>query len=249
MYEWKMKKICFFMPCVVFILSCSDDFPRIDGYTPNLSDGEEDKCADLEVPSNYYCDSKTGDMGPNMCLDFEDNDDILCDVRDGKKYKFVYIGSQVWMAKNLDYDTQTPGSKCCTNYEGSCEKYGRLYNFDAAKRACPPDWHLPSNNEWLELINAVLDKDHHPTEVLKAKEGWEVGNNGVDTKGFSALPGGQANGQGYCTNYGTAGVWRISDDVTSSTSYGMTISNTNSVQSYSLHNDILASVRCVKDDN
>jgi len=60
----------------------------------------------------------------------------LIDERDGKKYKTINIGAQVWMAENLNYDyrieEQSYGSMCFDNDVDNCEKYGRLYTWAAA---------------------------------------------------------------------------------------------------------------------
>jgi uncharacterized protein (TIGR02145 family) len=139
---------------------------------------------------------------------------VFTDPRDGKQYKIVEIGNQIWMAENLSYNAN--GSKCYNNQESNCQKYGSLYNWAAAKTACPSGWHLPSDGEWQTLVDFAGGKEI-AGKKLKAKSGWnndKEGNNGngTDEFGFSALPGGGGYSDGSFYDVGYSGRWWSSSE-------------------------------------
>jgi len=111
--------------------------------------------------------------------------DFFVDSRNGKTYKYVKIDKQTWMAENLNY--KTGNSWCFDDINQNCEKYGRLYDWNSARNACPAGWHLPSQEEWQTLIDFAGGKDN--ARALKAKQGWSRGG-GTDDFGFYAMPGG-----------------------------------------------------------
>lgn len=79
------------------------------------------------------------------------------DPRDGQVYKTVQIGNQIWMAENLNYEIE--GSWCYDNNPEYAQKYGRLYTWEAAMKAAPEGWHLPSMAEFETLLAAVGGKN------------------------------------------------------------------------------------------
>lgn len=68
-------------------------------------------------------------------------------------YKAVRIGSQIWMADNLNIES--PNSICYLDDESECTK-GRYYPFSEAKNICPDGWHLPSKSEAAKFINKLI---------------------------------------------------------------------------------------------
>jgi Fibrobacter succinogenes major domain (Fib_succ_major). len=131
------------------------------------------------------------------------------DSRDGKTYKTVKIGTQTWMAENLNYEAE--GSKCYDNNPDNCQKYGRLYNWETAMKACPKGWHLPSKAEW-EVLMALLDGKEAAGKSLKATSDWLDDRNGTDNYGFSALPGGNGGSDGTFYSVGRYGYWWSSSE-------------------------------------
>jgi uncharacterized protein (TIGR02145 family) len=77
----------------------------------------------------------------------------MTDPRDGKTYPTVQIEGKTWMAKNLNF--QMDGSVAYADDPSKSEQTGRLYTWEAAIRACPSGWHLPSKAEWMDLVLAV----------------------------------------------------------------------------------------------
>jgi uncharacterized protein (TIGR02145 family) len=127
------------------------------------------------------------------------------DSRDGKVYKTVKIGTQTWMAENLNYQTNS-GSWCYENKINNCNKYGRLYDWKTATTVCPTGWKLPSNQEWERLV-ATAGGGFVACDKLKAKRGWDEGGNGTDDFGFSAMPGGSYGYGGTFEEAGETGGW------------------------------------------
>jgi len=152
----------------------------------------------------------------------------------GQTYKTIKIGNQNWMAENLNYNV---GECSCNrqNYEDTCDKYGMLYTWETAMTACPPGWHLPSNEEWQILVDFV-GGFAAAGKKLKAKN-WD----GANEYGFSALPGGYGNYAGHSGAFDGKGYWWSSDGCNWVMRSGYNdISNT-------CYNADRYSVRCVED--
>lgn len=169
---------------------------------------------------------------------------IFKDPRNSKTYKTVKIGTQTWMAENMNYTTSS-GSWCYDNITSNCNKYGRLYNWETAKTVCPSGWHLPSDAEWTTLTNFV---GNDAGEKLKSTSGWNSSSNGINAYGFNALPGGNRNRDGIFNNIGDDGDWwSASESSVAFACYRTMPINGSNVYWSSGNKELGFSVRCVRD--
>jgi uncharacterized protein (TIGR02145 family) len=112
-------------------------------------------------------------------------------------YRTVVIGTQTWMAENLNYAIE--GSKChgedgelsSAEVQANCDKYGRLYDWSTAmalpsncnsnscsnqiqskhRGICPSGWHIPSNDDWDRLTDYAGGYEIAGAK-LKSTSGW-----------------------------------------------------------------------------
>ena len=168
----------------------------------------------------------------------------MTDSRDRQTYKTVTIGTQTWMAQNLNYETAD--SYCYDDNASYCTKYGRLYTWEAATTACPNGWHLPTKVEFETLFTAVGGQST-AGKVLKSITGWDKNGNGTDAFAFSALPAGYWGGFGGYHNEGfDASFWSSTEDYSPnayimSLGYGGDADLNGKLKGYGF------SVRCLKD--
>lgn len=171
--------------------------------------------------------------------------DTTTDSRDNKTYKTVKIGDQVWMTENLNFKAKN--SFCYDNDISKCEKYGRLYTWEAAMKACPGGWHLPNNVEWTSLWDAVGGKNV-AGKKLKSKNGWERNGNGDDIFGFAIQAVGYRSDNGYFGEGEFAFFWS-SIEYNSSSAYNWNIRYNDLVIRNGSSKNAGLSVRCLQDSN
>jgi uncharacterized protein (TIGR02145 family) len=168
-----IKRILFFAAVVLTLFACSSS-DRHEDPTPPISSSEP---------------SSSSSSGTQQSSSSNENGILktyFTDIRDGKRYKSVEIGSQIWMAENLNYAGDGSVGRCYDDNANNCAQYGRMYT--VSEVACPSGWHLPSNDEWNVLLNFA--SANAGTKLKAASPDWD----GTDYYGFGALPG------GYCGN-------------------------------------------------
>ena len=194
-------------------------------------------------------------------------DGYMKDSRDGKLYKIVVIGSQTWMAQNLNYEYKVKG-RTYGNYcrDNNCTTYGRYYTWGAAmdsvntkcgykkdcsvkypvKGICDDGWRLPNKTDWENLFKSAGGVDK-AGKNLRSKNGWTNSIiNGTDPYKFTALPAGFYE-NGYFREGGFGAFFWTSVKSDSDNAYYMNIDiDYNSAYlKYSAKN-LAMSVRCVK---
>ncbi|WP_173384886.1 fibrobacter succinogenes major paralogous domain-containing protein [Fibrobacter succinogenes] len=188
-----------------------DTVPAFEKFIEAYADG--DSIVLIVTPKSSSSETSVSSSSRDTTYNAEKN--TLTDTRDGQVYRTVTIGDQVWMAENLNFETDS--SYCYNDSAEYCAKYGRLYIWDAAMNACPEGWHLPDTTEWVTLITAVGGK-LGAGEKLMSTSGWIGGKgearNGTDEYGFAALPGGDRDEKGglFSSEGGTANFWSSTEN-------------------------------------
>jgi uncharacterized protein (TIGR02145 family) len=183
----------------------------------------------------------------------------------GETYPTVEIGTQCWLAKNLNVGTMVTGvteqtdtgtieKYCYSNSTANCTTYGGLYQWDemmqystteGTQGICPTGWHIPTDAEQhtLDSYYATGTCDPNRSGV------WDCNPAGTSLKAspFSGLLAGYRNTDGAFANLGTyAYFW--SSSVSSGIAWFRTLRSTNTTVFRNENDQAYGfSVRCLKD--
>lgn len=227
--------------------------------TPTLTD----------IDGNVYNTVKIGSqcwMAENLrTTRYADSSSILMDSNSTWNYTIPYRYAPGYNQNNEDNMVNVP-------------IYGYLYNWPAVMHGadsgsffvqgnCPDGWHVPSDAEWIQLIDYMATKsmymsggdETHLAKALAATWGWNsssdtdaIGNNPEvnNATGFSALPAGYYHYGDY-DYYGDYTLyWSSSTGSQEYNAYGFGLHYYNSAVYRNAHVDKSNgySVRCVKDE-
>lgn len=193
---------------------------------------------------------------------------VKCTDAAQRNYSVVQIGDQIWMAENLTYlPAVYPSSSvsytepryyvygnegtdvAAAKQNAKYTTYGVLYNWTAAKAACPSGWHLPSDYEWTALETFLGGKWEDGGKLKETgTTHWVSPNTGATNEfGFSALPGGGIGTDRIFGLAGIAGIWWSSTESGSSFAYIRYLNHDNSyIDRLDPEKERGFSVRCVK---
>jgi uncharacterized protein (TIGR02145 family) len=207
----------------------------------------------------------------------DDNDDTppvtTVSDYDGNVYNTVTIGTQVWMTENLKvthyrngdpipnvndntaWSTLTTGAYCnYNNTSGNGSTYGLLYNWYAvadSRNIAPAGWHVPTETEWLTLINYLGDSAIAGGKLKETgTTHWTSPNTGATNEtGFTALPGGYRNGfSGTFTAIGViAYLWTSTESSTVNAWFRYLDNGSGYISRSTYKKSAGFSVRCIKD--
>lgn len=218
----------------------------------------------------HYRIAATNELGTSYSSDQTFKTYVVADA-DNNYYYSVTIGTQTWMQENLKSTKFRDGSAitqvtgisawkdlstsayCWYDNEETLNKnlFGALYNWFTASsgKLCPAGWHIPSNSEWITLVNFLGGEIAAGDKLKEAgSANWGDLNSGTNETGFTALPGGSRTDGGAFANKGTSGQFWSASPVLPATSYSAVLwYNSTSLTRVSSPNVSGHSVRCIKD--
>ena len=199
-----LKKFLMVAVVAAVLVACGDDDSSFatrpsDGssssVTPKSSDSETSVSSSSTKPSSSSVESSSSSSVPEGYVDPSTVvTGTMTDERDGQTYKTVTIGTQTWMAENLNYaytgvpylydeNSSDSNSWCYKNDSLNCVKYGRLYTWSAA---------MDSVGEWSTNGKGCgWEAECSPTYPVRGicPEGWHLPANSEWNALFTAVGG------------------------------------------------------------
>ena len=134
---------------------------------------------------------------------YQNGDAIPAGLSDDE-WESTISGAVAVYGEGAECDDFSPDIDPCDPTQ-SLNEYGRLYNWyavDDSRGLCPGGWHVPTDGEWTVITDYL---GHLEGRQMKTDYGWYIGNNGTNSSGFSGLPGGKRQANGYTSGSYDAG--------------------------------------------
>jgi uncharacterized protein (TIGR02145 family) len=160
---------------------------------------------------------------------------------DGRTYKTIPVGVQVWMAENLrttklndgtvlpkiiedaDWSNLLTAAYCWFNNNDSLygNIYGAYYNWYAVSsgKLCPDGWHVPSDVEWQQMVDYLGGNNVAGSKIKETgKNNWVLPNGDAsNNSGLTGLPAGMRGSiDGSFSGQGYYGGWWTATQTNSS---------------------------------
>ena len=155
---------------------------------------------------------------------------------EGNVYPTIQIGTQTWMAKNLNIGSMIAGSMnqtdngiiekyCYNDDEINCEIYGGLYQWlelmdyvttEGSQGFCPIGWHIPSEADWQTLATHIGGVENAGGKLKEVETiHWASPNVGATNESrFTSLPGGYRTVGGEFVSLNTDGnIWSSTENL------------------------------------
>lgn len=257
----KVKTLIFTALSMIALVACSDYQQMLADDYGDMNWGDNAAASNPSNTGSPSTPNTPSNAGSPSTSVSNDKSGSFVDGRDNKVYNYVTIGSQTWMAQNLNYEV--PFSYCYEDKVKNCDAYGRLYSWAAAmgrkdaecgasvicgvttypyRGVCPSGWHLPTNAEW-ELLLATVGNSG---DFLKSKTTWTANGVGSDNYGFSALPAGHRSASTYFEMLGSYTSFWTSSEFDKSDAHRWYFRNTTFADGNASKVEA-NSVRCIKD--
>ncbi len=188
----------------------------------------------------------------------------------GHRYETVLIGTQCWMAENLNSGNRINGSVdqsnnsiiekyCFNDNDANCDEYGGLYQWnemmqyvttEGTQGICPTGWHLPTLTEWATLV-AFLGGSTIAGGKMKetGTNHWLVQSIGTtNSSGFTALGAGYLYESTFYDLKGSCNIWTSKKEIIGDVAWYYSIwDSEDTIILDSGSYDLGFSVRCIQD--
>ena len=196
---------------------------------------------------------------------------IPCTDADNNHYATLQIGTQIWMAENLNVGIRVNGNQAQTDNDiiekyaynddaGNNSIYGGLYSWDemmqyqtpeSAKGICPDGFHIPTNLEWTTLSNYLNSETASGAKLKETGfDHWFSPNMGATNEsGFTGLPGGVRNSNGSFQYLGNNGKFWTSSPTNTTNAWGKNLGyDSPDLSDENTGKSVGNSCRCIQND-